>query len=201
MDPATFATAYGLSTSIGIRPFLTLALASLAMHFGFLHPAHAFAFLGTDGATVLLGGLSVLEFVGDKIPVVDHALHALHFVTKPIAAAVLVGSAVSGAGSPDAFDYAGMGLGALNALGIHTGIATVRGASTAMTLGFANPFVSLCEDVLAVFAAAFAIFLPIVGAAFAIAFTLAIVYLARRVYVAARHASAVPLPVTAIASR
>jgi hypothetical protein len=161
------------------------------MHFGYLHPAHAFAFLGSDGATVLLGGLSILEFAGDKIPVIDHTLHVLHFATKPIAAAVIVGSAVSGSGSLDALDYAGMGLGALNALGIHTGIATVRGASTAMTLGVANPFVSLAEDVLAVFAAVFAILMPIVGAAFAIAVTLAVLWLARSVYLAARHSGTV----------
>ncbi len=88
MDPATFATAYTLSSSIGIRPFLTLAIASLAMHLGYLHPSPAFAYLGSDGATWLLGGLAVLEFVGDKIPVVDHTLHVLHFATKPIAAAL-----------------------------------------------------------------------------------------------------------------
>ena len=75
MDPSTFATAYGLSTSIGLRPFLTLALASIAMHFGYLHTSHAFAFLGSGGATWLLAGLAVLEFAADKIPIVDHALH------------------------------------------------------------------------------------------------------------------------------
>jgi Domain of unknown function (DUF4126) len=104
---------------------------------------------------------------------------------------------VSGAGSPDALDYVGMGLGALNALGIHTGIATVRGASTAMTLGVANPFVSLIEDVLAIFAAIFAILMPIVGAGIAIAVTLAVVWLVRSVYLAARHSNAVPGSVVA----
>jgi hypothetical protein len=89
MDAAGFATAYGLSTSTGLRPFLVLALASLAMHFGYLHPSHAFAYLGSDGATWLLVVLAALEFAGDKVPGLDHALHAIHIATKPIAAASL----------------------------------------------------------------------------------------------------------------
>lgn len=187
MDPAGFANAYALSTSVGLRPFLTLALASLAMHLGYLHPSHAFAYLGSDGATWLLGGLAGLEFAGDKIPVVDHALHVVHFATKPIAAAVLVGSALPVAGSSDAVTYALMGLGAANALGIHTGVAAVRGASTATTLGLANPFVSLVEDVLAVGATMLAFAFPFAGALLAFALTLLLVLLVARTYRALRR--------------
>ena len=180
MDPSTFSTAYGLSTSIGLRPFLTLALASLAMHFGYLHPSHAFAFLGTNGATWLLAGLAVVEFAGDKIPVVDHLMHAVHFAVKPVAAAILVGGVTSGVSSDGGTGIA-MGLAALNAIGIHTGVATMRGATTAMTLGVGNPFISVAEDVLAVIAALLSILLPFAGAALAIIVTLCIVLVARSV--------------------
>ncbi|MDQ2858880.1 MAG: DUF4126 domain-containing protein [Candidatus Eremiobacteraeota bacterium] len=176
-----------MSTSIGLRPFLTLTLASLAMHFGYLHPAHAFAYLGNGGATWLLGGLAALEFAGDKIPVVDHALHVVHFATKPIAAAVLVGSVLPATGSPGPVTYALMGLGAANALGIHTGVAAVRGASTAATLGMANPFVSLVEDVLAVGATVLAFVFPFVGALLAFALTLLLLILVARTYRALRR--------------
>ncbi len=182
MEASNFATAYALSTSVGLRPFLTLALASLAMHLGYLHPSPAFRYLGSDGATWLLAGLAVVEFVGDKVPVVDHTLHVLHFATKPVAAALLVGSAVPATGSPEAGTYAFMSLAALNALGIHTGVAAVRGASTTMTLGAANPFVSLCEDLAAVGATLLALLWPFAGAALAIALTLVLLVLARRVY-------------------
>src|ERR1700686_4317355 len=117
MDPLLFATAYTLSTSVGIRPFLTLALASLAMHLGYLHPAHEFAFLGSDGATVLLASFAMLEFIAEKVPAVDHLLHVVHIAAKPVAAAILVGSAapdiVQGDGS--SYTYALMGAAALNA--------------------------------------------------------------------------------------
>ena len=172
MDGTGFATAYALSSSVGLRPFLTLALASLALHFGYLHASPAFAYLGTDGATWLLAALAAVEFAGDKIPVVDHTLHVVHFATKPIAAAILVGSAMPSTGSPEALTYAAMGLGALNALGVHAGVTALRGASTATTLGVANPFVSLIEDVLAVAATVLAFALPFVGATAALGLTI-----------------------------
>ena len=187
MDSTTFATTYALTTAIGLRPFLTLALASLAMHFGYLHPAAGFAYLGTDGATWLLAALAAVEFAGDKIPIVDHALQASHFALKPIAAAILVGSAVP-ANSADAGipEYGFMALGALNALGIHTGITAARGASTALTLGIANPFLSAIEDVLAAVGVFAAIVWPFAGAIGAVVLTLFIALLVRYVYLAAR---------------
>lgn len=187
MDVAGFATAYGLSTSIGLRPFLVLALASFAMHLGYLHPAHAFAYLGSDGATWLLAGLAALEFAADKVPLLDHTLHVLHFATKPVAAALLVGSALpASGGAPDLSTYALMGLGAFNAFGVHAGVASLRGASTAMTAGFANPAVSLVEDLVAVVATVLAIVAPFAGALLAIAVTLLLCLVARRMYVALR---------------
>ena len=194
MDPNGFATAYGLSTSIGLRPFLTLALASLAMHLGYLHPSPAFAYLGSDGATWLLFGLAVVEFAGDKIPVVDHTLHVLHFATKPIAAALLVGSAIPASGPPDATAYALMSLGALNALGVHSGISALRAGSTSMTLGAANPFVSLFEDGVALFATVLAIFTPFAGAIVALLLTAIVLVAARYAYrVVRRRRQAVPV--------
>jgi hypothetical protein len=191
MDPTAFATAYALSTSIGLRPFLTLAIASLAMHFGYLHPSHSFAFMSSDGATVLLAVLAVLEFAGDKIPVVDHTLHVLHIATKPIAAALLVGSTVPDIGPGDAVTYALMGAGAANALGIHAGVAALRGASTVTTAGLGNPIVSLIEDAAAIVATALAFFAPFVGALVAIALTVLIVIVARKVVRAARRSGPV----------
>ncbi len=190
MDAMQFATAYTLSTSVGIRPFLTLALASLAMHLGYLHPAHQFAFLGNDGATVLLASLAVLEFFGEKIPAVDHALHAINFASKPIAAAILVGGAEAGLTQDDpALAYALMGGAALNALGVHSGVAAVRGASTLTTAGIANPFISLIEDALAVVATILALLVPLAGAVLAILVTIALIILARTIVRAVRSAT------------
>jgi hypothetical protein len=197
MDAVTFATAYGLSTSIGLRPFLTLAIASLAMHLGYLHVSAAFAGIGSDGATIVLAGLAVLEFVSDKIPAVDHALHVLHFGIKPIAAALLVGGALGGAdpnASPDGLTFAAMGLGALNALGVHTGVTTVRAASSAFSVGFANPFVSLIEDAMSICVTVLAIALPFVGAALAVLIAIAAIVVVRVLYLELRKRRVVAVP-------
>lgn len=183
MDAQQFATAYALATSIGLRAFLTLALASLAMHFGYLHPAPSFAWLGSDGATIVLAVLAAIELGSDKVPVLDHFMHAIHFATKPIAAALLVGSLVPEDGNTiGAGTYALMGAGALDALGVHTASAAIRAASTATTAGVANPFVSFVEDALAAGTIVLSIFLPVLAAIGALALTLAIWLVARRIW-------------------
>jgi hypothetical protein len=165
MDAQQFATAYALTSSVGLRAFMTLALASLAMHFGYVHPSPAFAWLGTTRATDILIGLAVIEFLIEKVPVADHLAHTLHLATKPIAAALLVGSvAPEPNGTIDAGTYLLMAAGALNALGIHGVSATTRIASTATTAGIANPFVSLVEDALAIVGTILTIVLPYVAA-------------------------------------
>jgi hypothetical protein len=160
---------------------MTLALASLAIHFHFLHVAHAFLGLGGDGASILLGALAVVELIADKIPVVDHSLHVLHIGVKPVLAAILVNGTLPEMGPGDVGTYAFAGLAALNAFGVHTGVATLRGASSTMTLGFANPIVSFVEDIASILATLLAIALPIVGALVAVLLTLAILVMARAI--------------------
>ncbi|MGH7729470.1 MAG: DUF4126 domain-containing protein [Vulcanimicrobiaceae bacterium] len=184
MDPRSFATLYALTTASGIRPFIVLALAALAMHFGYLHPSHPFQWLGSSGATAVLTGLAVLEFLADKVPYVDHALHAVHFTVAPVVAAILVGTfAQAGTGGGiDGGTALLMVLGALNALGVHGGVTAVRAVSTASTGGLGNPLVSIAEDVLAVAGMLGAFALPVVTALVALAFSLAAFWVVRRLW-------------------
>jgi hypothetical protein len=85
-----------------------------------------------------------------------------------------------------------MGLGALNALGVHTAVAATRGAATAMALGTANPFLSLGEDIAAVFSAVLAILVPFAGAMLAAAITLVLFVVARRLYLEIRRSRSSP---------
>jgi hypothetical protein len=177
LDAASFATAYGLSTSVGLRPFVTLALASLAMHFGYLHPSAPYRALGSDGATAVLALLALAELLADKLPVIDHAMHVLHFATKPIAAAILVGAIVPLESSP--LDGTTMALAALNAFGLHTAVAAIRAGSTSLTLGMANPLVSLAEDAAAAAGVGLALFLPFLSAVLAALLTCGLVFAVR----------------------
>jgi len=67
------------------------------------------------------------------------------------------------------------------ALGAHVAKATIRGASTVTTAGFANPILSLFEDIFAFATAIIAIVLPWLVIAVIAAVTLFFVTLWRRV--------------------
>jgi hypothetical protein len=157
-----YAMVLALSSAVGIRPFLTLAICAWMMYAGYLHPSAQFHWLGASGTAIVLSVLAFLEFAGDKIPFVDHALQALHFAVKPATAALIADSAIP-SGDPQAATYAIMLAAALNALGVHGATTTVRAASTATSLGVANPLISVAEDVLAVIGIVIALTLPFLG--------------------------------------
>jgi len=140
---------------------------------------------GVDtGNARAVGSVAALEFLADKVPLVDHVMHVLQIVIKPAAAAILVGGAIHAHSGPELYGL--MVLGALNALGIHATSATVRGASSALSLGVANPFLSILEDVLALTMIVLSFLAPLVGAAAAVVLTVVIVRYGRRVFARVR---------------
>ena len=181
MDAAAqYALAYALTTSAGLRAILPLALLSGAIRLGLAAPPPAFDWLGSPGAAIVLASLAVVELLADKVPVVDHALHFVQILTKPAAAAILVGGAVH-AQSHTAL-AALMIAGALNALGVHAVSSGVRLGSTATTAGVANPLISVMEDGAVVVTSVTAFFAPILAAALALILVLIVVVTVRAVY-------------------
>lgn len=171
MDAAAqYAFAYALTTSAGIRALIPLAMVSLAVHFGLVHPPETFAWLGSTVVTAVLIVVAAAELFADKIPVVDHGLHFLQIAIKPAAAAVLVG----GTAHPQNHNVLVtlMILGALNALGVHAFTSTIRVGSTATTAGIANPFLSTVEDTGSIVTTLLAFIAPFVAAAFALVMVL-----------------------------
>ncbi len=161
--PTQYALAYVLSSTAGIRVFVTLLAVSLAMHWGLLPATHQFAWLASNGALAVLVAASILEVLGDKVPFVDHALHAVHTAAKPLAGALIAGAVVAPDNDPSMIVLAV--LGGANALAIHGVTATARAASTAATGGLANPVLSVAEDGLAIGGILAGWFLPFVTAA------------------------------------
>ncbi|MGE5500747.1 MAG: DUF4126 domain-containing protein, partial [Ignavibacteriales bacterium] len=85
----------GLAASCGLRTFLPLLLVSLAARFhlfGFEPNGHL-AWLGSLPALAALSVATVAEFIGDKIPMVDHGLALVGTVTRPAAGALAAASA------------------------------------------------------------------------------------------------------------
>jgi ABC-type thiamin/hydroxymethylpyrimidine transport system permease subunit len=140
----------GLAASCGLRTFLPLLLVSLAARFhlfGFEPNGHL-AWLGSLPALAALTVATVAEFIGDKIPLVDHGLALVGTVTRPAAGALAAASAFHLA-DPGTAALAGLILGVPTALAFHTAQTGTRVASTATTAGLGNPVVSLAEDGLA----------------------------------------------------
>lgn len=152
----------GLAASAGLRTFLPLLLISLAARFelfGF-EPNGAMAWLGSWPALAALTVATVAEFIGDKIPMVDHALSAVGTVSRPAAGAIAAASAFHLA-DPSTAAIAGLIVGAPTAFAFHTAQTGTRVASTATTAGLGNPIVSLVEDVLAVLTVLIAFMAPV----------------------------------------
>lgn len=181
MDAASqYALAYALTTTAGLRGVLSLALVAVAAHLGVIHAPGTFAWLNSTPVMWILVGIGALEVLSDKIPFVDHALHVLQIVVKPAAAAIIVGGTVHPQ-SQNMLIFL-MIVGALNALGIHAGVMSVRAASTATTGGLGNPLVSTAEDGVALSGGILAFIIPIVVAIVALVCSICLFLAGRKAY-------------------
>jgi len=137
--------AFGLSGAAGLNPWLPLFASALLHRLDVVELGAPFDDLSQNGWLVALGVLMTLDFVGDKVPVVDHALHAVGTVIAPASGAVLF-TGQTGL-ETDIPSLVAVLLGAVTAGSIHVARATARPASTAATGGVGNPILSFAEDV------------------------------------------------------
>ena len=161
--PLALAIAGGVSiaAACGLRAFLPLFALSLAGRVGLVHLNPQAAVLSSDVALVMLAIATVLEIVADKIPLLDHALDVLGTLVRP-AAAALAAWATFGTLHPALALLVAIVLGT-GALGIQLLKAKTRLGSTALTLGHANPLLSLGEDLAAAALTALALLAPFVA--------------------------------------
>jgi hypothetical protein len=171
----------GLASATGLRTFLPLLMLAGAARFGLfgIELNGAMEWISSDVAIIALGLAAVVEFAGDKIPVIDNALSAMGLVTRPVAGAIAAGSVFAGV-DPTAAAIAGLIVGAPAALAFNAAQGGTRAASTVTTAGVANPFLSLVEDVLAFFTVILAFLAPILVPVLLVILALAVVSIARR---------------------
>lgn len=152
----------GLAASTGLRTFLPLLMLAVAARFDLfgIELNQSMGWLVSDVALWALGAATAIEFVGDKVPAVDHVLNAIGFVTRPLAA-IVAAYAVFGGMDPIVGAVAAVIVGAPAALTFNAAQGGTRLASTATTGGLGNPFVSFLEDVLAVITVLIAFVLPL----------------------------------------
>ena len=136
--------AFGLSSAAGLNAWLPLFAGALLDRLDVVELAEPFGSLSTNAGLAVLAAFLVADFVGDKVPVVDHILHLAGTVVHPAAGAVLF-TGQTGL-ETDLPTIVAVVLGALTAGSIHAGRAAVRPAATTTTAGFGNPVLSLGED-------------------------------------------------------
>ena len=152
----------GLAAASGLRIFVPMLMAALAAKFHLfgIELNESMAWMTSNGAVAALSVATFLEILGDKIPVLDNALHAIGIIARPVAGAVVAGSMFAGL-DPTAAAIAGIIVGAPTALAFGAAQGGTRAASTATTGGLANPFLSFLEDILSVGTVLIAFVIPI----------------------------------------
>lgn len=171
--------AFGLSGAAGLNAWIPLFVTALLDRLDVIHLAAPYDRLSTTAGLIVLGALTVADLVGDKVPAVDHALHAAGTVIAPIAGAVLfTGSAGQGADLPTIVTAV---LGGGTAGALHLTRSAVRPLSTATTGGLGNPVLSLIEDVASIGLTVLALALPVLGLLALVAIVAALVVAWRRI--------------------
>ncbi|MBU1385519.1 MAG: DUF4126 domain-containing protein [Alphaproteobacteria bacterium] len=172
----------GLASATGLRTFLPLLMLALAARFEVfgVRLIDQMDWLVSWPAIAALGVATMAEFLGDKVPAIDHGLNAVGYVTRPVAGAIAAGS-VFWAVDPAMAAVAGLIVGAPAALAFNAAQTGVRVGSTATTGGLGNPVVSLIEDVLAVVTVIVAFIAPILIPVVLIGLAVIVFRLARRI--------------------
>jgi hypothetical protein len=137
-----------VAAAAGLRAFLPLFVLGLASRFGIVHLAHGAAWMASEPALVCLGTATLLEIAGDKIPAVDHALDFVGTIVRPAAAAVGAYGMLVGWPAPWA-QLIALLLGT-GAFAMNLAKAKLRLGSSAVSLGAANPVLSVLEDVVSI---------------------------------------------------
>ena len=178
---ALSAAAFGivLAACAGLRAFMPVFSAGLAARVLSLPLPDALEWLTRPTTLVIFGVATLLELMGDKIPVVDHLLDTVQVVVKP-GLAVLAALPFAYQLSPEYMTAIGILMGVPLSLGVHSAKATVRVGSTATTGGIGNPLLSVAEDVAAAGAILMAFLAPLLALALTIVFLVMLVRLARK---------------------
>lgn len=181
---ALSAAAFGivLAATAGLRAFLPVFSASLAAWMTDLPLPDNMMWLEKPQTVLIFGVATLLEILGDKVPIVDHALDSIQVLTKPVLA-VLAATPFLYQLAPEYSVGIGILLGAPLALGVHSAKATARLGSTATTGGVGNPLLSVAEDLAAVASIVIGFLAPLVALALmavAIFFTVRLALRVRR---------------------
>lgn len=90
--PPNFLGAFGLAAAAGLNATLPLLLIGVLARAGLVTLTPPFDALATTTSLVALSGLVLLELIADKVPGLDHSMHAILFPLSVTAGAILFGT-------------------------------------------------------------------------------------------------------------
>lgn len=161
-------TGTGLATSAGLNAWIPLlAVGLIARYTDVLTLPPQWEWLSNGWVLTILAGLLVVEFVADKVPMLDSVNDIVHTVIRPTSGGIAFGAGSATVTTTDPGQLAEgttwvpIAIGAVLALVVHILKALVRPVLNAMTLGVGAPFVSTAEDVTSVTMSLAAILLPV----------------------------------------
>src|SRR3954454_2782893 len=163
-------TGIGLATSAGLNAYIPLLIVGLLGRYTSLitlpGPWH---WLSNGWVIAILAVLLAIEFVADKIPLVDHANDVIQTVVRPTAGGLAFGAASSSqtvtVSNPSEFfsshQWVPIVSGMAISFVIHSMKAAARPVINATTVGAGAPVASTAEDIVSVLLSFAAIIFPI----------------------------------------
>lgn len=181
----TLALGMGGAWASGVNLYGTVVILGLLNNFGLLDLPPELQVLGSWWVLALAMFLYMIEFVADKIPIVDSVWDAIHTFIRIPAGALLAAGAMSGldTGMGDGLQTAiALLVGGTVAAGSHFTKAGSRAAINTSPEPFSNSIASVAEDV-AVFGAMYTVaFHPVVFFVLFALFVLLLVWLVPKIW-------------------
>jgi hypothetical protein len=189
MDVLGALTGLGLATSAGLNAYIPLLCVSLLARYTDLITLPAgWTWMQNGWVIGIFSVLLAIEFVADKVPVVDHVNDVVQTVIRPTSGGLVFGAA-SGAQTATVKDpgqffsghaWVPIAFGIVAAFTVHSVKAASRPVINATTVGAGAPVVSTIEDIVSVVGSIVAIVLPILVLVFLVGLVLGFVALLRR---------------------
>lgn len=163
-------TGTGLAAAAGLNAYVPLIVLGLGSRLlDFVQLPSGWAWLGNEWVLIILGVLLVIEFVADKIPVVDSINDWVQTVVRPVAGGIVFGGGSSTETAfvtdPDKFfssnQWVPIVVGIVIALAIHLVKSAARPVINTVTAGFGGAAVSTAEDAGAIGLSLSALLLPL----------------------------------------
>jgi Domain of unknown function (DUF4126) len=163
-------TGMGLATSAGLNAYIPLLMVGLLGRFtDLITLPQSWHWLENGWVLTILTMLLAVEFVADKIPLIDHANDVVQTLVRPTSGGLVFGAASSahtGAVSdPGQFftshQWVPIIAGILISFTVHSVKAAARPVINASTAGFGAPVASTIEDTISLATSAIAIIVPI----------------------------------------